>query len=479
MLMANEKENVVKNEKEISIAELWYVFCKHILWEAVIFVVILGIGLAVALTSSEYYVARASVIVKASLNTSTDQSYNDTPLSQEQVVLVCDILKNEFFLDRVQATLEGEGKTISANKLTTSYNEDSLLINLTYQDSEASLAKEKLTAIINGIADFSKEQNDEFLNKYFAADVEVVPITDAEDKVNPKVSSQSDKVKITVIAGVLGVVAVLVYAFCMLFFGDKVSSEEKLEKITGKKNFIVINEKKASRKSKKEKGVSTNEFIEMRLDKLADSLIYLQDGEKNKVYQVQSTTSKEGKTTVAINLALTLGLSNRKTLVIDCDFSHPSIHRALQLSKKKGITDYFKGELDFDGMLKKTSNANVDVITCGDQITDHTIFFTSDKFKSILAEARRKYDFVILDCAPVKMLSDYINVSPLVDATLLVVESDTISTRELTYVVNELNSCEANVVGTVLNFSSAPSQKKYYYYYHRKSVEEQTEEQQI
>lgn len=475
--MANEKENVVRNEKEVNIGELWYVFCKHILWEAVIFVVILGIGLAVALTSNEYYVARASVIVKASLNTSVDQSYNDTPLSQQQVVLVCDVLKNEFFLDRVQATVEG--KTVSANKLTTSYNEDSLLINLTYQDSEPSLAKEKLTAIINEIAKFSKETNDDLLNKYFAADVEVVPITDAENKVNPRVSTRSDKVKIMVIAGVLGVVAVLVYAFCMLFFGDKVSSEEKLEKITGKKNFIVINEKKASRKSKKEKGISSNEFIEMRLDKLADSLIYLQDGEKNKVYQVQSTTSKEGKTTVAINLALTLGLSNRKTLVIDCDFSHPSIHRALQLSKKKGITDYFKGELDFNGMLKKTSNPNVDVITCGDTITDHTIFFTSDKFKSILAEAKQKYDFVILDCAPVKALSDYINVSPLVDATLLVVESDTISTRELTYVVNELNSCEANVVGTVLNFSSLPSQKKYYYYYHHKQADEQTEETQV
>ena len=119
-------------------------------------------------------------------------------------------------------------------------------------------------------------------------------------------------------------------------------------------------------------------------------------------------------------------------------------------------------------MLKKTYNDNVDVITCGDHISDHTIFFTSDKFKSILSEARGKYDFVILDCAPVKALSDYINISPLVDATLLVVESDKVSTRELTYVVNELNSCKANIVGSVLNFSSSPMQKKYYYYYYNK-----------
>lgn len=467
--MTNEKQNVAKNDKELTVAELWYIFCKNILWEAIIFVVILAIGFGYALTSKEYYVSHASVIVKASLNTSVDQSYNDTPLSQQQVVLVCDVLKNEFFMDRVQAEV---GLWVSAGNLSTSYTEDSLLINLSYTDSDPALAKQKLTAIINEIARFSRETNDELLNKYFAADVEVVPLTDRTGEVNPSVTTHSDKTKRVVLSGALGVVAVVVYVFCMMFFGDKVNSEEKIERITGKKNFITINEKKASRKNKASK---SNEFVELRLGKLADSLIYMQDGDKNKLYQIQSTTSKEGKTTVAINLALTLGSSNRKTLIIDCDFAHPSVHRALKLPKQVGITDYFKGELDFNGMIKKTSNENVDVITCGDHITDHTIFFTSDKFKNILKEAREKYDFVILDCAPVKMLSDYINISPLVDATLLVVENDTISSRELAYVVNELNSCNANVVGTALNFSSVSSQKKYYYYYNNDNQKQDQE----
>ena len=73
------------------------------------------------------------------------------------------------------------------------------------------------------------------------------------------------------------------------------------------------------------------------------------------------------------------------------------------------------------------------------------------------------------------MLSDYINISPLVDATLLVVENDTISSRELAYVVNELNSCNANVVGTALNFSSVSSQKKYYYYYNNDNQKQDQE----
>ena len=463
--MSNEKDTI-KTEKEVSFSEMWYIFCKNLLWEALIFIIVLAVGLAVALTSKEYYVARASVVIKASLNNAVDQEYSDTPLSQEQLILVCDVLKNEFFLDRVEMST---GKRVSAGNLTTSYNEDSLLINLKYRDVGVDLAKEKLTAIINEIAKFSRETNDEGLNKYFVANVEVVPITGEDNIVTPKVQAESDRTQIILISAAIGVAMVIVFIFCMMFFGDKVNSEAKLERITGKKNFIVVNEKKTSRRAKKDsQEQNDHEFLKFRLDKLSDTLIYLQDGDKNKVYQIQSAISKEGKTTVAINLALTLGLSDRKVLIIDCDFSHPSVHRAFKLSKQVGITDYFKGNINFDGMLKKTYNDNVDVITCGDYISDHTIFFTSDKFKSILSEARGKYDFVILDCAPVKALSDYINISPLVDATLLVVESDKVSTRELTYVVNELNSCKANIVGSVLNFSSSPMQKKYYYYYYNK-----------
>ena len=64
----------------------------------------------------------------------------------------------------------------------------------------------------------------------------------------------------------------------------------------------------------------------------------------NKVYQVQSCISGEGKTTVSTNLARALGESQRKTLIIDCDFSKPSIHRIFNLHRETGITDYFKGE---------------------------------------------------------------------------------------------------------------------------------------
>ena len=82
-----------------------------------------------------------------------------------------------------------------------------------------------------------------------------------------------------------------------------------------------------------------------------------------------------------------------------------------------------------------------------------------------MEEARKKYDFIFLDAAPVKVTSDYINISPLVDATLVVVGCDRISSRELASTFKELRSCDANVIGTVLNFCSVEKNRRYYYYY--------------
>ena len=74
-----------------------------------------------------------------------------------------------------------------------------------------------------------------------------------------------------------------------------------------------------------------------------------------------------------------------------------------------------------------------------------------------------------MDCAPVKALSDYINISAVADATLLVVGSDKLSARDLDYTVRELEACNANLIGTVFNFSAAENKRRYnYYYYYKK-----------
>ncbi len=472
--MSNELNVVEKSGKDIRFSELIYVFCKNIVWILLLVASILAIGFTFAFREKPYYTAYSSVYVDYKLDPD-NPNYNDIIATGYVLSTVTDILNSVPFKDYAQKQLrqvEGfEDLTIGSGSLGVSRDEDtampSLVIKLSYTDAKPETAQIKLAAIVlsaNNYISATTYDGKFSINSLIVG--EELSIGGSYEKIAPIVEEGSEKLKIILITSAAAIVAAVALTIALLLFGDKVSSVTKLEKVTGKKNFMVIERKRSRNKIKSEKQ-EDEELLRLKVNKLSDTLIYLKDDDKNKVYQIQSPASGDGKTTVAVNLAITLGFGERKTLIIDCDFSHPTVHHAFKLSKNVGITDYFKGELDFDGMIKHTSYKNVDIITCGDYIYDHTIFFTSAKFKHIIDTAREKYDFILLDCAPVKALSDYINISPLVDATLLVVKSDRINVRDLKYVVNELQSCNSNLIGTVFNFSATSFGNEYYYYYHR------------
>ncbi len=448
--------NNVKTQKTFDFKELFYVLKKNFIVEALIFVVILALGVVYTRINTDYYVSYATVVLRAEVGSSTSD-YNDTVLSKMYLTTISSLMKDDAIIDRANKEYEGGG--ISAGALTVSFDEDSLMLKLSYRDYSYQNSIDKLDAIIDVCEEISSG------GEFFPASIRIV-------KISPQTKSgqASDDTRILTLAIIGAVVAVAAYAILMYFIKDRISSVERLESVTGKKNFVTIERKKSGNVALPlGEGEHESSHIEIDLAKLSDTLIYMSDGENNKVFQVQSCISGEGKTTVSTNLARALGESQRKTLIIDCDFSKPSIHRIFKLHRETGITDYFKGEKSFDDIVKPTGADNVDLITCGDRISNHTIFFASPKFRAIIDEAKKKYDFVVLDCAPVKALSDYINISAVADATLLVVGSDKLSARDVDYTVKELEACNANLIGTVFNFSAAENKKRYnYYYYYRK-----------
>ncbi len=477
--MSNELNVVEKTGKDIRFGELIYVFCKNIVWIILMVAVILSIGFTFAFRAKPYYTAYSSVYISYELE-SEKVDHGNISAASIMLSTAADALRSQPFKDFTQENYlqfyEGfEKLRLDSGSFNVYIDEEAALpshvIQLSYTDVKPELAQIKLAAIVVSSSTYVlKKFEGQLKINSLIFDSESLTVGDYK-RIAPTVEEGSDKLKIILITCASAIAATIALTIALLLFGDKVSSVGKLERVTGKKNFMTIEKKRFKKKGKIDEKAE-DELLRLKVNKLADTLIYLKDGEKNKVYQVQSAASGDGKTTVAVNLAITLGSGARKTLIIDCDFSHPTVHHAFKISKKVGITDYFKGELDFDGMVKHTAYSNVDIITCGDHIYDHTIFFTSDKFRHIIDEAREKYDFILLDCAPVKALSDYINISPLADATLLVVKSDKISARDLRYVVNELQSCNANLIGTVFNFSATAFGNEYYYYYHKnKSAE--------
>ena len=448
--------NKKASEKGISLGELFYVIKKNWIVELAIILVITLAGIAYAkLFTKNYYVAKSDVIIKADIG-QKEQDFANTTLAAKYTATISEMFTSDATLSRVK----DKGFDMKASDITVTTSDETFRMIVSCKGADEKTAKERLVTVINVVKEACEEKDDNGKNILFNADITIVCYSGYDGE--PTVNIVSNKKKVAVISCVASVVVAFLYALFMYLVIDKISSSESLENVSGVRNLMTISREKYQGISKKTP--VQNIAIDLDLRKLSDTFIYMNDGE-NKIYQIQSTLSGEGKTSVATNLAIALGGSQRKTLIIDCDFLKPSVHKIFKLHRELGITDYFKGEKTFDEIVKHTGKENVDIITCGDRIVNHTIFFTSSKFKAILEEAKEKYDFILLDAAPIKVTSDYINISPLVDATLVVVGCDRISSRELAVTFKELRSCNANVIGTVLNFSSVEKKRRYYYYY--------------
>lgn len=447
------------NEKTISLADLFYVVKKNWIVElAIVLAVILCGGIYAKFFRKPFYVAKEDVIIKADIN-NTGSSYNDTTLAERYIETFSKLFKtdsnvikaNQIYKDQ---NPDAEENTIKASAISVA-SDETLIMTISYKDYTRDGAEKKLSAVIKAAADFSMEVNETGEGKkFFNANISIVPMNEGMNS-----TKGSDTTKLLVIAVILGFVLAFLYALFMYMVADKVTSEDRLETVTGKKNLMSVVKKKSE-----ELSAADVDAVPLDLTKVSDTLIYIGD-DKCKVYQIQSTVSGEGKTSVTVNLAKALGESRRKTLIIDCDFYKPSVHKAFKLHRETGITDYFKGEKNFAEIVKHTPVENVDIITCGGRISNHTIFFTSPKFKEIIEKAKGVYDFVLIDSAPVKASSDYINITPLTDATILVVKADAMSARDITATVGELDACDANIIGTVFNFATREKKRHYYSYY--------------
>ncbi len=200
-------------------------------------------------------------------------------------------------------------------------------------------------------------------------------------------------------------------------------------------------------------------------NRLKDNLLYMNADGKTKVIQVESASAKEGKTTIACNLAVSLGLTDKKVCVIDLDFRRPRVHRVFEISKDKGLAEYFLGELGRDDIIKHTEFNNVDVITRGAEIYNSSLVLVSDKFKELMAYLREQYDYVIVDCAPVLHVSDYIHISKVTDGVIFLVAYASTTKSQVVEAIKELKKNNAKLLGTVISMYNRKERDYNYYYY--------------
>lgn len=186
-----------------------------------------------------------------------------------------------------------------------------------------------------------------------------------------------------------------------------------------------------------------------------------------KTILVTSSLPSEGKTTVALNLAGSFALADKKVLLVDCDLRKPRIHAIFQSERYPGLSDYLFSNVNSEDIIRKTKLDNMDFITSGTIPPNPSELLGSKQMVDFLHHFESIYDILVLDSPPYISVTDAEILSRISDGTILVCRANKTPMDAFLKAHDRIIENENHkFLGSVLNNFSVKSAYGYYYNYY-------------
>jgi len=258
------------------------------------------------------------------------------------------------------------------------------------------------------------------------------------------------------IAILLGLFIPFIIIYLNLLLDDKLHTKEDILKLT--KNKIILSEVPHIDTENKLTGLNDRSILGESFRILRTNLTYifpLQQDKNAQTIMITSTIKGEGKTFMALNLAISFSLMSKKVLLIGTDMRNPQLHNYLKVKKSVlGLQEYLHDNaVEWSNTVNKNylDNANLDIILSGIIPPNPAELLSNGRLEKLIEEAKKEYDFIILDTPPTLLVTDTLIISPLVDTTLYVVRADFTPKKILEFSVNLSDKGKLKNMAYVIN----------------------------
>ena len=175
--------------------------------------------------------------------------------------------------------------------------------------------------------------------------------------------------------------------------------------------------------------------------------------EKRNVFMVTSALENEGKSTVAINVALSLAKEGKKVIVLDADLRKPAMFKILDIDKNviNDYVDLLQGTLTLEDVIYKDETSGMELVLANKGHASTYEFVNSAAMRELIETLSGMADYVIVDTPPMVMVSDAEAMADMVDFTILVVKQDFSYEGDISNCIDILNNANSKFLGCVFN----------------------------